>query len=99
VLPSVGAFLVQRNGKIFGPIFHRATVFAARGGIWITLFVQARILVLTSKDGVIVHQLAPFRTIARNFIADHVWNVEGLVALLPAVESKPRWPYKKEENH
>jgi hypothetical protein len=29
-------------------------------------------------------------------IADHIWSVEELIALLPAPESKPRGPYKKE---
>jgi hypothetical protein len=30
-------------------------------------------------------------------IADHVWDAKDLVALLPAVEIKPRGPYKKAE--
>jgi len=42
-----------------------------------------------------IHQTLRVTPAMEAGIADHVWNVEELVALLPAIESKPRGPYKK----
>ena len=42
-----------------------------------------------------VHQTLRVTPAMEAGIADHVWDVKDLVALLPAIESKPRGPYKK----
>ena len=42
-----------------------------------------------------VHQTLRVTPAMEVGIADHVWSVEELVALLPAPESKPRGPYRK----
>jgi IS1 family transposase len=42
-----------------------------------------------------VHQTLRVTPAMEAGIADHVWDVKDLVALLPAVESKPRGPYKR----
>ena len=43
-----------------------------------------------------VHQTLRVTPAMEAGIADHVWDVEELVALLPTIESKKRGPYKKE---
>jgi hypothetical protein len=42
-----------------------------------------------------VHQTLQVTPAMEAGIAGHVWDVKDLVALLPAVESKPRGSYKK----
>jgi hypothetical protein len=42
-----------------------------------------------------VHQTLCVTPAMEAGIADHVWDVEELIALLPTIESKPRGPYKK----
>jgi hypothetical protein len=42
-----------------------------------------------------VHQTLRVTPAMEAAIADHVWHVKDSVALLPAIESKPRGPYKK----
>ncbi len=44
-----------------------------------------------------VHQTLRVTPAMEAGITDHVWDIEELAALLPAVESKPRGPYKKEK--
>jgi IS1 family transposase len=45
-----------------------------------------------------VHQTLRVTPAMEAGIADHIWEIDELVALLPAVESKPRGPYKKRVN-
>jgi hypothetical protein len=42
-----------------------------------------------------IHQTLRVTPAMEAGIADHVWDVKDLVALLPVVESKKRGPYKK----
>jgi IS1 family transposase len=44
-----------------------------------------------------VHQTLRVTPAMEAGITDHIWNVEEMVALLPAFERKPRGPYKKEK--
>jgi IS1 family transposase len=46
-----------------------------------------------------VHQTLRVTPAMEAGITDHVWDVKDLVALLPAIESKPRGPYKKVNNY
>jgi IS1 family transposase len=42
-----------------------------------------------------IHQTLRVTPAMEAGIADHIWNIEELVALLPVLENKPRGPYKK----
>ena len=43
----------------------------------------------------LIHQTLRVTPAMEAGIADHVWDVKDLVALLPAIQGKPRRPYKK----
>ena len=44
-----------------------------------------------------VHQTLRVTPAMEAGIADHIWEIDELVALLPAIESKKYGPYKKAE--
>jgi hypothetical protein len=45
-----------------------------------------------------VHQTLRVTPAMEAGVSDHVWDVNEIMALLPAVEAKPRGPYKKKDN-
>ncbi len=46
-----------------------------------------------------VHQTLRVTPAMEAGVADHIWTIEELVALLPALENKPRGPYKKKNSN
>src|ERR1700688_401403 len=45
-----------------------------------------------------VHQTLRVTPAMEAGVTDHLWDVKDLVPLLPAIESKPRGPYRRKAN-
>jgi len=44
-----------------------------------------------------IHKTLPVTPAMEAGIADHVWSLEEIAALVPEAETKPRGPYKKKQ--